>query len=162
VIGAYVTGPGDHPGLRRRARTAAALARSDVLIFGDVHVKHAHPLFDVPDRVRGAGTRRARRRRRRDRLRPRSPIPPTWERLGTVKEAVELPVLIGSGIGLENVKEFYERCRRVLIGEPDFKVGGVWGGETNRPPTPRPSASAAASRSRAATAVTGGPFRYHR
>ena len=40
-------------------------------------------------------------------------------------------MLIGSGIGLENVKEFYERSDGVLIGEPDFKVGGVWGGETD-------------------------------
>src|SRR5436853_207782 len=62
---------------------------------------------------------------------PRSPIPPTWERLATVKDAVELPVLIGSGIGLGNVKEFYEQADGILIGEPDFKVGGVWGGETD-------------------------------
>jgi hypothetical protein len=40
---------------------------------------------------------------------PRSPIPPTWERLETVKNAVQLPVLIGSGIGLDNVKEFYDK-----------------------------------------------------
>jgi membrane complex biogenesis BtpA family protein len=131
VIGAYVTDQGIVQGC------AAELARlrrelgSEVLIFGDVHVKHAHPLFDVPieyaaqdlaerggvDAVIVSG--------------PRSPIPPTWERLDTVKEAVELPVLIGSGIGLENVKEFYERSDGVLIGEPDFKVGGVWGGETD-------------------------------
>jgi membrane complex biogenesis BtpA family protein len=131
VIGAYVTDQGIIQGC------AAELARlrrglgSDVLIFGDVHVKHAHPLFDVPieyaaqdlaerggvDAVIVSG--------------PRSPIPPTWERLETVKQAVELPVLIGSGIGLENVKEFYERADGVLIGEPDFKVGGVWGGESD-------------------------------
>ena len=63
---------------------------------------------------------------------PRSPIPPTWERLATVKEAVKLPVLIGSGIGLANVKEFYDKADGILIGEPDFKVGGVWGGETDQ------------------------------
>jgi uncharacterized protein len=131
VIGAYVTDQGIIQGC------AAELARlrrglgSDVLVFGDVHVKHAHPLFDVPieyaaqdlaerggvDAVIVSG--------------PRSPIPPTLERLETVKRAVELPVLIGSGIGLDNVKEFYERSSGVLIGEPDFKVGGVWGGESD-------------------------------
>src|SRR6185312_6914267 len=131
VIGAYVTDQGIIQGC------AAELARlrrelgSDVLIFGDVHVKHAHPLFDVPieyaaqdlaerggvDAVIVSG--------------PRSPIPPTWERLDTVKQAVEKPVLIGSGIGLDNVKEFYEKSDGVLLGEPDFKVGGVWGGESN-------------------------------
>ena len=108
VIGAYVTDQGIIQGC------AAELARlrrnlgSDVLIFGDVHVKHAHPLFDVPieyaaqdlaerggvDAVIVSG--------------PRSPIPPTWERLDTVKNAVELPVVIGSGIDLHNVREFYE------------------------------------------------------
>jgi len=131
VIGAYVTDQGIIQGC------AAELARlrrnlgSDVLIFGDVHVKHAHPLFDVPieyaaqdlaerggvDAVIVSG--------------PRSPIPPTWERLETVKNAVELPVLIGSGIGLENVREFYERSDGVLLGEPDFKVGRVWGGDSD-------------------------------
>src|SRR4029450_11691339 len=48
VIGAYGTDQGIIEGC------AAELARlrrglgSDVLVFGDVHVKHAHPLFDVP------------------------------------------------------------------------------------------------------------------
>lgn len=131
VIGAYVTDQGIIQGC------AAELARlrrnlgSNVLIFGDVHVKHAHPLFDVPieyaaqdlaerggvDAVIVSG--------------PRSPIPPTWERLEAVKKAVELPVIIGSGIGLENVREFYERSDGVLLGEPDFKVGRVWGGDSD-------------------------------
>jgi uncharacterized protein len=132
VIGAYVTDQGIIQGCAAElARLRRALG-SDVLIFGDVHVKHAHPLFDVPieyaaqdlaerggvDAVIVSG--------------PRRPIPPTWERLETVKQAVELPVLIGSGIGLDNVKEFYERADGVLIGEPDFKVGGVWGGESDQ------------------------------
>jgi uncharacterized protein len=132
VIGAYVTDQGIIQGCAAElARLRRALG-SEVLIFGDVHVKHAHPLFDVPieyaaqdlaerggvDAVIVSG--------------PRSPIPPTWERLETVKSAVELPVLIGSGIGLENVKEFYDKSDGVLLGEPDFKVGGVWGGESNQ------------------------------
>jgi membrane complex biogenesis BtpA family protein len=132
VIGAYVTDQGIIQGCAAElARLRRALG-SEALIFGDVHVKHAHPLFDVSieyaaqdlaerggvDAVIVSG--------------PRSPIPPTWERLESVKEAVELPVLIGSGIGLENVNEFYERADGVLIGEPDFKVGGVWGGESDQ------------------------------
>ena len=131
MIGAYVTDQGIIQGCAAELARLRRSLGSEVLIFGDVHVKHAHPLFDVPieyaaqdlaerggvDAVIVSG--------------PRSPIPPTWERLETVKSAVELPVLIGSGIGLENVKEFYERADGVLIGEPDFKVGGVWGGETD-------------------------------
>ena len=132
VIGAYVTDQGIIQGCAAElARLRRALG-SEVLIFGDVHVKHAHPLFDVPieyaaqdlaerggvDAVIVSG--------------PRSPIPPTWERLATVKDAVELPVLIGSGIGLDNVREFYDKADGILIGEPDFKVGGVWGGESDQ------------------------------
>jgi uncharacterized protein len=132
VIGAYVTDQGIVQGCAAElARLRRALG-SEVLIFGDVHVKHAHPLFDVPieyaaqdlaerggvDAVIVSG--------------PRSPIPPTWERLDAVTSAVELPVLIGSGVGLENVQQFYERTDGVLLGEPDFKLGGVWGGESDQ------------------------------
>ena len=35
------------------------------------------------------------------------------------------------GEDLRRVKEFYDRADGVLIGEPDFKVGGVWGGESD-------------------------------
>lgn len=131
VIGAYVTDQGIIQGCAAElARLRRALG-SEVLVFGDVHVKHAHPLFDVPieyaaqdlaerggvDAVIVSG--------------PRSPIAPTRERLETVKAAVELPVLIGSGIGLDNVKDFYEQADGLIIGEPDFKAGRVWGGESD-------------------------------
>jgi hypothetical protein len=131
VIGAYVTDQGIVQGCAAELARLRRALDSEVLIFGDVHVKHAHPLFDVPieyaaqdlaerggvDAVIVSG--------------PRSPIPPAWERLETVKNAVELPVLIGSGIGLDNVREFYERSDGVLLGEPDFKVGRVWGGDSD-------------------------------
>src|SRR5581483_8682755 len=129
VIGAYVTDQGIIQGCAAElARLRRALG-SEVLVFGDVHVKHAHPLFDVPiehaaqdlaerggvDAVIVSG--------------PRSPIPPTAERVAAVKAAVELPVLIESGIGIENARELYDGSDGVIIGEPDFKVGGVWGGQ---------------------------------
>jgi hypothetical protein len=131
VIGAYVTDQGIVQGCAAELARLRRTLDSHVLVFGDVHVKHAHPLFDVPieyaaqdlaerggvDAVIVSG--------------PRSPIPPTWERLEAVKSAVELPVLIGSGIGLENVSEFYERSDGVLLGEPDFKLGRVWGGDSD-------------------------------
>jgi predicted TIM-barrel enzyme len=47
-----------------------------------------------------------------------------------VTGAVELPVLIGSGIGLENAAQYYAACDGLLIGETDFKVDGVWGGRS--------------------------------
>ena len=131
VIGAYVTDQGIVQGCAAELARLRRSLGSEVLIFGDVHVKHAHPLFDVPiehaaqdlaerggvDAVIVSGAR--------------SPIPPSWERLDAVKGAVELPVLVGSGIGLENVKEFYDRTDGVLLGEPDFKLGRIWGGESD-------------------------------
>lgn len=131
VIGAYVTDQGIIQGCAAELARLRRSLDSSVAILGDVHVKHAHPLFDVAieyaaqdlaerggvDAVIVSG--------------PRSPIPPTWERLAAVKDAVQLPVLIGSGVGLDNVAEFYERSDGVLLGEPDFKVGGVWGGDTD-------------------------------
>jgi uncharacterized protein len=100
-------------------------------VLGDVHVKHAYPIFNVEveyaaqdlaerggaDAVIVSG--------------PRSPVPPTFERLKKVKDAIEKPVLVGSGISLANVKQFYDRSDGIIIGEPDFKVGGVWGGPSN-------------------------------
>jgi membrane complex biogenesis BtpA family protein len=131
VIGAYVTDQGIVQGCAAELARLRRSLDSEVLVFGDVHVKHAHPVFDVPieyaaqdlaerggvDAVVVSG--------------PRSPIPPTLERLEAVRQAVELPVLVGSGIGLDNVRDFYERADGILLGEPDFKVGGVWGGESD-------------------------------
>ncbi len=78
VIGAYVTDQGVIQGCAAELARLRRSLGSEVLIFGDVHVKHAHPLFDVPieyaaqdlaerggvDAVIVSG--------------PRSPIPPTW------------------------------------------------------------------------------------
>ena len=48
-----------------------------------------------------------------------------------VRDAIDKPVLIGSGIGLANVRRFYQKSDGVIIGETDFKVGGVWGGPSD-------------------------------
>jgi len=40
-------------------------------------------------------------------------------------------VLIGSGISLANIRKFYDRSDGIITGEPDFKVGGVWGGPSD-------------------------------
>ena len=107
------------------------VAGARVLLFGDVHVQHAHPLFDVPiedatsdlgesggaDAIIVSG--------------PRSPVPPSREALTRVREAVDLPVLVGSGIGRGNVHQFYHESDGLILGEPDFKIGGVWGGPSD-------------------------------
>lgn len=61
----------------------------------------------------------------------RSPVPPSFERVKKVRDAIRKPVLIGSSISLSNVKEFYRRSDGLIISEPDFKVKGVWGGPSD-------------------------------
>ena len=131
VIGAYVTDQGIIQGC---AADLARLRRSfdrDVLVLGDVHVKHAAPLFDVPlldaahdlaerggvDAVIVSGAR--------------SPDPPSFEMVSSVVEAIELPVLIGSGVSENNAREFYDLAGGIMLGEVDFKVDRVWGGASD-------------------------------
>ena len=131
LIGAYATDQGIIEGCSARVARLKKELESDVLVFGDVHVKHAYPIFNVEieyaaqdlaerggaDAVIVSGAR--------------SPIPPSFERVKKVRDAITKPVLIGSGISLSNVKQFYNQSDGVLIGEPDFKVGGVWGGPSD-------------------------------
>jgi membrane complex biogenesis BtpA family protein len=128
VIGAYVTDQGIIQGCAAElARLRAALDRR-VLICGDIHVKHAYPLYNVPiedaakdlaerggvDAVIVSGSR--------------SPDPPAFDTVASVANAVKLPVLIGSGVGLHNVADFHRLAGGVMLGETDFKIGRVWGG----------------------------------
>ena len=128
VIGAYVTDQGIIQGCAAElARLRASLDRR-VLICGDIHVKHAFPLYNVPiddaakdlaerggvDAVIVSGAR--------------SPDPPSFETVKLVVDSVKLPVLIGSGIGQGNVVDFYRLSGGVMLGETDFKIGRKWGG----------------------------------
>lgn len=131
LIGAYATDQGIIEGCSARVARLKKTLDSEVLVLGDVHVKHAYPIFNVEieyaaqdlaerggaDAVIVSG--------------PRSPVPPTLERVRTVKQAIKKPVLIGSGIGLSNVRKFYDESDGILIGEPDFKIGGIWGGPSD-------------------------------
>ncbi len=131
LIGAYATDQGIIEGCAARVARLKKALGSAVLVFGDVHVKHAYPIFNVEieyaaqdlaerggaDAVIVSGAR--------------SPVPPSFERVKKVRDAVKKPVLIGSGISLSNVKEFHSRSDGLIIGEPDFKVKGVWGGPSD-------------------------------
>jgi membrane complex biogenesis BtpA family protein len=131
VIGAYVTDQGIVPGCAAElARLGASFDRR-VLVFGDVHVKHAYPLFDVP--IEDAAADLAERGGADAVIvsGARSPDPPSFERLQAVADAIELPILIGSELGLENAGAYYERAGGVILGEVDFKVGRVWGGASD-------------------------------
>jgi predicted TIM-barrel enzyme len=94
-------------------------------------VKHAAPLFDVP--IEDAAADLAERGGADAVIvsGARSPAPPSFERVKAVKDAIDKPVFIGSGLGLDNLKEYAERSDGVLIGEVDFKIGGVWGGASD-------------------------------
>ena len=131
LIGAYATDQGIIEGCAARVARLKRELGSDVLVLGDVHVKHAYPIFNVnieyaaqdlaerggADAVIVSGAR--------------SPVPPSVERVRRVKGAIDKPVLIGSGISLSNIKRFYGLSDGLIIGEPDFKVGGVWGGPSD-------------------------------
>ncbi|HUI86555.1 MAG TPA: BtpA/SgcQ family protein [Nitrososphaerales archaeon] len=131
LIGAYATDQGIIEGCGAKVVRLKKALGSEVLIFADVHSKHAYPIFNVEieyaaqdlaerggaDAVIVSGAR--------------SPIPPSFERVKKVKDAIEKPVLIGSGLGLANIKQFYERSDGLIIGEPDFKIKGVWGGPSD-------------------------------
>ncbi|MDE1853836.1 MAG: BtpA/SgcQ family protein [Thaumarchaeota archaeon] len=131
LIGAYATDQGIIEGCAARVARLRKELDSGVLVFGDVHVKHAYPIFNVEieyaaqdlaerggaDAVIVSG--------------PRSPVPPPFERVKKVKDAITKPVLIGSGISLANARQFYQKSDGLIIGEPDFKVGGVWGGSSD-------------------------------
>jgi len=131
LIGAYATDQGIIEGCAAKVARLRKELGSRVLVFGDVNVKHAYPIFNVEieyaaqdlaerggaDAVIVSGAR--------------SPVPPSFERVKKVKDAIDKPVLIGSGISLANVKQFWQRSDGLIIGEPDFKVGGVWGGPSD-------------------------------
>ena len=131
LIGAYATDQGIIEGCAARVALLKRRLGSKVLVFGDVHVKHASPLFNVEieyaaqdlaerggaDAVIVSG--------------PRSPVPPSFERVKKVREAIRKPVFIGSGISLENVRKYYDCSDGLIIGEPDFKMGGIWGGPSD-------------------------------
>jgi membrane complex biogenesis BtpA family protein len=131
MIGAYATDQGIIESCAAKLLRLKKSLASEVLIFGDVHSKHAYPIFNVEieyaaqdlaerggaDAVIVSGAR--------------SPIPPSFERVKKVKDAITKPVLIGSGIGLANIKQFYQRSDGLIIGEPDFKIKGVWGGPSD-------------------------------
>jgi uncharacterized protein len=131
VIGAYVTDQGIIQGCAAElARLRASLDRP-VLVCGDIHVKHAYPLYNVPidDAARDLAERGG-----ADAVivsGARSPDPPTFETVALVVQSVRLPVLVGSGVGLSNVVDLYRIAGGVILGEEDFKLGRKWGGPSD-------------------------------
>lgn len=131
VIGAYVTDQGLIQGCAAELARLRQTLDHDIAVLGDVHVKHAAPLFDVP--IEDAAADLAERGGADAVIvsGARSPDPPSLERVRAVRDAVRAPVLIGSGVSLANVADYYATSEGVLIGETDFKVDGIWGGRSD-------------------------------
>lgn len=131
LIGAYATDQGIIEGCAAKLLRLQSSLGSQVLILGDVHVKHSYPIFNVE--IEHAAADMA-ERGGADALivsGPRSPEPPSKERVRKVKEAVKKPVLIGSGITLSNIEDYFALADGLILGESDFKDNGVWGGPNN-------------------------------
>jgi len=95
----------------------------DIIILADVHVKHSYPLMrrsiaesalDIIERGLADGVIITGRR---------TGEPPKIDELMLVKRVVKVPVLVGSGVTLENINEFFKFCDGFIIGSY-FKVNG--------------------------------------
>ncbi len=131
LTGAYATDQGIVEGCAAELLRLRKYLDAKVLVFGDVHVKHAHPIYNVEieqaaaDMVERGGA---------DAVivsGPRSPDPPPMERVQRVKAAVKKPVIIGSGLSLSNIVDYYKIADGLILGEKDFKEGEIWGGPSN-------------------------------
>ena len=98
---------------------------SDIAILADVHVKHGYPLMerDISESALDLVERGL-----ADALvvtGKRTGEPPSREKLVSVKRAVpKTPILIGSGITLENIGNYLDLCDGFIIGTY-FKVNGI-------------------------------------
>lgn len=53
------------------------------------------------------------------------------EEVAAVKKSVKIPVIIGSGMGTNNIHEYWELADGFIVGS-DFKTGGKWENDTDR------------------------------
>jgi uncharacterized protein len=108
--------------LRRRR----ALGGEHILVFADVKKKHSsHAItadvniaetakaaeFFMADGVIVTGTSTG--------------VAASLEELGALKRTVKVPVLVGSGITIENVKDYLKMADALIVGS-HFKIHGVW------------------------------------
>lgn len=122
---AYVTDQGIIEGCGYELLRAKRNLGSSVAVLADVHVKHAQPLLmreahesalDVVERgladaviVTGS----------------RTGLPPSADEVKKVKEAVKVPVLIGSGLNDKNAKELLKYADGAIVGTYFKKDGAL-------------------------------------
>ncbi len=125
-VGVYITDQGLIEGKAYSAlRFRKALGADHIKIFADVRVKHAHPIvpISIEDEVKDNIERGL-----ADALivtGPRTGQPPSSEYVSNVKKvAGEVPVLIGSGLNLNNTKELLTIADGAIVGT-FFKADGI-------------------------------------
>jgi len=140
--GVYATDQGLLQGNAARTLRLRQALRAELLIFADVHVKHAQPLSQ-PDLA--AAAQETAYRGLADGLivtGPATSSPVELEHVRIVTQAVpDRPVLIGSGVTAATVREALEAARGVIVGSA-LRVGGR-AGETLDPERLRAFAQAA-------------------
>ena len=58
-------------------------------------------------------------------------VAPSPKKIKTIKEEVNIPVIIGSGVNLHNVKELFKYADGAIVGS-EFKVNGCWKNELDK------------------------------
>ncbi len=99
------------------------ILKSDVRIFADVHVKHAYHFFDIAQEAKHAYFRG-----KADALivtGRETGEAPSVEDVKKVKQATNAPVLVGSGVNVNNIKNFLEVADGFIIGTYFKKNGKV-------------------------------------
>lgn len=123
---AFVTDQGIIEGIAAELLRKRSYLNSDVKILADVHVKYAKPLYERPttlsakelverglaDAVVVSGTRTGE--------------PPNLKTLKAIKEAVNVPVIVGSGLNLGNVERYLSVADGAIVGTY-FKRNGKIG-----------------------------------
>ncbi|MFX1485621.1 MAG: BtpA/SgcQ family protein [Promethearchaeota archaeon] len=122
LTGVYITDQGIIKGSAYKTLRYRSFLNSEVLIFSDIHVKHALPVAAIP--IERAA------RETVDRGLADAVIvtgeetgePPNLDDIESVKDAVpETPILVGSGVDSSNVEAFMELADGVIVGT-NFKV----------------------------------------
>jgi len=121
---AYVTDQGIIEGRADElSRYKKALGAENIAVLADVHVKYAQPLFK---RSLGESAKDLVERGKADAVivsGRRTGTPPSLEELREVKNAVRAPVIIGSGLNLDNVKDLLIAADGAIVGSY-FKEDG--------------------------------------
>ncbi|MFO7791438.1 MAG: BtpA/SgcQ family protein [Candidatus Saliniplasma sp.] len=100
-------------------------------IFADIHVKHGKTVY--PDKIETAAED-AVKRGSSDTIivsGPRTGEPVDIEGLKAVKEKVDVPVLVGSGVRLSNVNEILQHSNGAIVGTA-FKYGSITENKVSR------------------------------